>query len=59
MGSTDERLSHLRVIGYSPSEVVKASMRQRGIYEGVSKEDALDVICDIGTIRTTLLAWRG
>ena len=59
MASTDERLSHLRVIGYSPSEVVKASMRQRGIYEGVSKEDALDVICDIGTIRTTLLAWRG
>lgn len=59
MASTDERLSHLRAMGYGPSEVVQASMRYRGIYEGISNEDALDVICDIGTIRTTLLGWRG
>ena len=58
LASTDERLAYLHKLGYSPKEVVKASMRMRGLYEGVSNEDAIDVICERGTIRTTLLSWK-
>ena len=58
LASTDERLAYLHKLGYSPKQVVKASMRMRGLYEGVSNEDAIDVICGRGTIRTTLLSWR-
>ena len=58
LASTDERLAYLHKLGYFPKEVVKASMRMRGLYEGVSNEDAIDVICERGSIRTTLLSWK-
>ena len=58
LASTDERLAYLHKLGYFPKEVVRASMRMRGLYEGVSNEDAIEVICGRGTIRTTLLSWR-
>ena len=58
LASTDEKLAYLHKLGYFPKEVVKASMRERGLYEGVSNEDAMNVICERGTIRTTLLSWQ-
>jgi FkbM family methyltransferase len=53
--STDERISKLRQRGYEPHITIDTDRVTRGIYEGVSKEDTLDFICNIGGVRAVLL----
>jgi len=53
--STDEAKARFGERGYNPSAVVKSDYCLRGIYEGISCEDAETFICDIGFVRSVLL----
>ena len=55
--SNDERRSRLRDRGYEPSRVVQTSdTRYMGVYDGVTDDDAIALLCDIGGVRDILLA---
>jgi FkbM family methyltransferase len=54
MTSTDERRAKLRQ-RYNPNFTISTDRVNRGIYRGISKEDALDFICNIGGVRAVLL----
>ncbi len=56
MVSTDESVSRFHEMGYTPERVVKADGVLRGLYEGVSNEDAVKLICEVGYVRATLLS---
>lgn len=58
--SNDERRGRLRDRGYQPSAVVQTSdTRFMGVYDGVSDQDAIELICDVGGVRDVLLARGG
>jgi FkbM family methyltransferase len=44
--------------GYQPEKLIHTDGYLRGIYTGISNEDALDFICDIGFVRAVLLERR-
>jgi len=53
--STDESLARFREKGYEPQNVIRTDGVKRGLYEGISKEEAIEFICDIGFVRAVLL----
>ena len=59
MVSNDEATARFKDMGYQPLTVIKTDGVFRGLYEGVSKNDALTLICDIGTVRATLIERAG
>ena len=56
LASSDETKSKMREIGYSPFRTVKTDGYLRGLYKDISNGDAETLICDIGFVRTVLLA---
>ncbi len=55
MTSTDEKKTRIRERGYFPKFVINTDRVRRGIYEGVSPQDAVDFICNIGGVRAVFL----
>lgn len=41
--------------GYEPNDIIKTDFLKRGLYDKVSNEDALELICDTDHVRTVLL----
>ena len=58
MASHDERKSKLRAKGYSSVRLIHTDGVLRGLYEDVREPDALELICDLGGVRTVLLKRR-
>lgn len=58
LSSNDEPSPKLRQRGYRPKLVLGTDRVDRGIYEGVSKKDAIDLISDVGGVRAVLLRKR-
>ena len=59
MVSNDESKSRFGGKGYRPQTIIKTDLVYRGLYEGVSNQDAVEFICDLGSVRATLLEHRG
>ncbi len=55
IASSDERVSKIREKGYKPTLVVSTDRVERGIYEGVSGEAVIDLLCNRGGVRAVLL----
>jgi len=55
IASTDERKAKFREYGYVPERLIKTDGVVRGMYTNVSKDDAIQFICDLGGVRTALL----
>ncbi|MDP3789583.1 MAG: FkbM family methyltransferase, partial [Candidatus Omnitrophota bacterium] len=53
--STDEGISKIREKGYKPRLVIDTDRVNRGIYERISPDDAVDFICTSGGVRAVLL----
>ena len=58
MATNDDRNSSLRAKGYSPHQLVHTDGVVRGLYQGVGRHDALELVCDLGGVRTVLLERR-
>lgn len=56
LASSDERQTPLHALGYRPEQTIRTDGVTRGLYRGVRSEDAERVICDLGGVRTVLLA---
>lgn len=54
--SSDETKALFTNKGYQPDQVIHTDGVHRGIYNGISNEDAERFICDIGFVRAALLA---
>lgn len=55
--SADERQANgIKTSGYSPSMLVRSDLFERGLYDDIRKEDALNLICGSDCVRTVLLA---
>lgn len=57
--STDESIARFHEKGYTPEIIIRTDGVQRGIYTGISQEDAIAFICDIGFVRAVFLEWNG
>lgn len=54
--STDEAVTKLRQKQYEPEQIVRTDLVTRGIYKGVTNEDASSLISKEGGVRAVLLA---
>ena len=55
MASTDEKKARFGEKGYSPGVLIKTDGVERGLYENVRTDDAIELICDLGGVRTVFL----
>ena len=53
--SDQEPKGEFRNLGYQPRRIIKSDFVLRGIYDNISREDALYFICDVGFVRAVLL----
>lgn len=56
--SADERNTKLKQKGYRPEKVISTDLVERGIYKGVSNEDAIELVGKLGGVRAALLSKR-
>jgi len=56
MASTDEKKAKFKAKGYTPEVVIKTDAVERGLYRNVGSADAIELICDLGGVRTVFLA---
>ena len=54
--SSDESVSRFHERGYVADKIIHTDGVKRGIYNGLSNDDACEFICDIGFVRAALLA---
>ena len=55
VSSTNEDLVRFGEFGYRPQSVVRTDSVYRGLYKGISNEDCLKFVCDVGGVRAVLL----
>lgn len=53
--SSDKQISEFKKRGYKPEIIISTDRVNMGIYEGISKEDTIDFICNIKGRRAVLL----
>jgi len=56
--AANEEKRTFRAKGYSPEKLIRTDGTTRGIYRNVSSEDAIELICNEGGVRTVLLEHR-
>ncbi len=54
--SQDEEKSTIRELGYTPWKYASSDEHKRGLYNDISNEDAVKLICDMGGARIALLS---
>ncbi|WP_455756648.1 FkbM family methyltransferase [Sulfurimonas sp.] len=50
-----EEYSELHALGYQPKLIIKDFPFERGIYKNISKEDTINLISNLGSVRTVLI----